>query len=80
MATVVDRNLSWCLYDNETYKFHVCHIKFILQKAESVLHGLLEESDEVVQVWYMLGLVQVQRNTKESKPYGRYYLNKAKKV
>ncbi|XP_071820950.1 uncharacterized protein [Apostichopus japonicus] len=49
-------------------------------KAESVLCGLLEESDQVVQVWYMLGLLQVQRKTEESKPYGRYYLNKANKV
>ncbi|XP_071491486.1 uncharacterized protein [Diadema antillarum] len=48
--------------------------------AETVLHTLLEEDDEVVQVWYMLGLLQCERKTDECKPPARYYLHKAKKL
>ena len=50
------------------------------QPAEDILHTLMEEDDEVVQVWYMLGLVQCERGLDECKPPARYYLHKAKKV
>lgn len=52
----------------------------MLDEAENILHTLLEEDDEVVQVWYMLGLVQCERKTEECKPPARYYLHKAKKL
>ncbi|XP_003728431.2 probable assembly chaperone of rpl4 [Strongylocentrotus purpuratus] len=49
-------------------------------ESENVLHTLLEEDDEVVQVWYMLGLVQHERGLEQCKPQARYYLHKAKKL
>ncbi|XP_041478817.1 probable assembly chaperone of rpl4 [Lytechinus variegatus] len=49
-------------------------------ESESILHTLIEEDDEVVQVWYMLGLVQFERGSDECKPPARYYLHKAKKL
>ncbi|XP_072041927.1 uncharacterized protein [Amphiura filiformis] len=51
-----------------------------LDTAEEILEGLLEEDDEVVQVWYMMGLVNVYRKTDETKPPARYYLNCAKRL
>ena len=58
-------------------------IEFIVlfqQIAEEILEGLLEEDDEVVQVWYMMGLVNVYRKKEEAKPPARFYLNSAKRV
>ncbi|KAG9283622.1 putative assembly chaperone of rpl4 [Astyanax mexicanus] len=60
----------------------------ILQMATEVLEGLLEEDDEVVQVWYLLGwLFYLQLDKPETtedpeslKKSARTYLTKAKKL
>ena len=66
---------------NPTYVAYLIFFPFLLQQtAEEILEGLLEEDDEVVQVWYMMGLVNVYRKTEESKPPARFYLNSAKRV
>lgn len=56
-----------------------------LELATEVLEGLLEEDDEVVQVWYLLGWVcflQAKESAEEEafKDSARTYLRKAKKL
>ncbi|XP_033116021.1 probable assembly chaperone of rpl4 [Anneissia japonica] len=48
--------------------------------AEEILQMLLEEDDEVVQVWYLLGWLHVLQDTDEDKSYARYFLHKAMKL
>ncbi|XP_071966085.1 uncharacterized protein [Antedon mediterranea] len=48
--------------------------------AEEILQMLLEEDDEVIQVWYLLGWLHCLQDTEENKSYARYFLQKAKKL
>ncbi|XP_071803089.1 uncharacterized protein [Asterias amurensis] len=48
--------------------------------AEEILEGLLQEDDQVIQVWYMLGLMNVEKKTEESKAPARFFLTMAKKL
>ncbi|XP_073533516.1 uncharacterized protein [Phyllobates terribilis] len=57
----------------------------LVELATEVLDGLLEEDDEVIQVWYLLGWVcylQAKESDKEEafKDSARMYLRKAKKL
>ncbi|XP_038078464.1 probable assembly chaperone of rpl4 [Patiria miniata] len=50
------------------------------EQAEEILEGLLQEDDQVVQVWYMLGLMNVEKTGEEHKAPARFFLNMAKKL
>merc|ERR1719322_1053284 len=56
----------------------------MLDEATEVLEGLLEEDDEVVETWYLLGwLNRIRATTEEESGYDgnvRFYLGKAKEV
>ena len=49
-------------------------------EASDVLDGLLEEDDEVVEVWYLLGWLNRLRDDEDYTGNSRFYLNKAKQV
>ncbi|KAK8789232.1 hypothetical protein V5799_020993 [Amblyomma americanum] len=51
----------------------------MLDEANTVLDGLVEEDDEVVDVWYLLGWLNYLRGG-EYKGNARYYLNQARQV
>lgn len=51
----------------------------MLEEANTVLDGLVEEDDEVVDVWYLLGWLNYLRGG-EYKGNARYYLNQARQV
>uniref|UniRef100_A0A1E1X514 Uncharacterized protein n=1 Tax=Amblyomma aureolatum TaxID=187763 RepID=A0A1E1X514_9ACAR len=51
----------------------------LLDEANTVLDGLIEEDDEVVDVWYLLGWLNYLRGG-EYKGNARYYLNRARQV
>ncbi|XP_022080015.1 probable assembly chaperone of rpl4 isoform X2 [Acanthaster planci] len=50
------------------------------EQAEEILEGLLQEDDQVVQVWYMLGLINVEKTGEDHKAPARFFLNMAKKL
>jgi len=54
------------------------------EKATNILNGLVEEDDEIVDPWYLLGwLNKVRQDTEKDDLYmgnARYYLTKAKEV
>ena len=53
-------------------------------KSVQVLDGLIEEDDEIVDAWYLLGWVNKLRSEQEKDELflgnARYYLTKAKEV
>lgn len=55
------------------------YISFSNQQATNILDGLVEEDDEVIEVWYILGWMNYIQGD-EYKLNAHYYLKKAKKV
>ena len=67
-------------YTYAHYIFDIC-----TQTPLKVLEGLLEEDDEVVDTWYLLGLLSTLRVNSDDGDEGykgnaRFYLSRAKKV
>ena len=55
------------------------YISFLFQTAIDIAEGLLDENDEVPQVWYLIGWANYLMG-EDFKGNARFYLNKCKKV
>jgi hypothetical protein len=54
-------------------------ISFLFQTAIDIAEGLLDENDEIPQVWYLIGWANYLMG-EDFKGNARFYLNKCKKV
>lgn len=68
------------IFKSSIFKFKCFNIIYLSQEASKVLESLLEEDDEVVEVWYLLGWSNYIRGEEEYKRNAQFYLRKAKEV